>query len=925
MLQADARIMGEAPAAGEISGATTGLVVRYIRETLGEAATGELIELARSQKSVEQLSETTTWSSLDEWLGLLDAAERLTGDPDVGIPIGAQLLAQYSGTEVAALLRSLGSPGEVLRNVASTAAKYTTISVMEALEVEETRALICARNTNGQRRTRQSCNVTIGVLTQAPPLFGMAPAHVEQLECEAEGDDKCLYRVTWDPTTATSDAARRVEHLERELAALTSRFETLQSTAAELVSADDVETVLAGITRRAGLAVRAPRYLLAVRVTPNAEMRVHHSGLADDEVRRLVTALEDGTLADEEGARLIAAVESSRHRYGHLVAFYPGTGEFFTQERQLLDAYARHAAAALDTAAALAEARQLFAANPQPMWVFDADTLAFLEVNEAAVRHYGYSRSEFLARRVTDIRPSADPTALLAREETDEQGQRVSQAAGRHQLKDGRVISVEVRRHELIFEGRPAVLVAIEDVTQRNALEEELEHQAFHDSLTNLANRALFNDRVQHALQRLARESSSVAVLLLDLDAFKTVNDSVGHTAGDELLITVSQRLRDVLRPSDTAARLGGDEFAILLEGLAGIDEAREITQRVMDTFETPFFIGGTEAAVRASIGVTVVSDGRVDAEGLLRNADAAMYSAKNHGKGCYRVFEPSMHSEAVARLELASDLRHSIVGDEFILHYQPVVSLSAGQVVALEALVRWQHPRRGLLMPMEFIPLAEDNGLIVDLGRWVLTQACRQARVWQLAHPELSLTIAVNVSPRQLAEPGLVDDVCRILTDTGLNPGSLTLEITESILIAEPEAAIARLTELKATGVRLAIDDFGVGYSSLGALKSLPVDVLKIDKAFIDGVTIGAEADALIQAILRLAHTFNLLTVAEGVEHPYQLKRLEELGCDQIQGFCFSHPIPAPAIDHLLAQQVRDESHRGLAISEGPGRDLGR
>jgi len=554
-----------------------------------------------------------------------------------------------------------------------------------------------------------------------------------------------------------------------------------------------------------------------------------------------------------------------------------------------------------------ADLRQLFAANPQPMWVFDATTLDFLEVNEAAVRHYGYSRPEFMARRVTDIRPSADAAALLAEEQSEDRSQRVSHGNGHHQLKDGRVISVEARNHEFVFEGRPSVLVAIEDVTERNALEAELEHQAFHDSLTNLANRALFSDRVQHALQRLARESSSVAVLLLDLDAFKTVNDSVGHTAGDELLITVSQRLRDVLRPSDTAARLGGDEFAILLEGLAGVDEAREITQRVMDTFETPFYIGGTEAAVRASIGVAVVSESRIDADALLRNADAAMYRAKSHGKGCYRVFEPSMHSEAVARLELEADLRHSIVDGEFILHYQPVVSLSAGQVVALEALVRWQHPRRGLLMPMEFIPLAEDNGLIVDLGHWVLTEACRQARTWQLAHPDLNLTIAVNVSPRQLAEPGLVDDVCQILTETGLSPHSLTLEITESILIADPEAAIARLTQLKNTGVRLAIDDFGIGYSSLGALKNLPVDELKIDKAFIDGVTTGTEADALVQAILRLAHTFNLLTVAEGVEHTYQLERLEELGCDQIQGFCFSHPIPAPAIDHLLAQQLQE------------------
>jgi diguanylate cyclase (GGDEF)-like protein/PAS domain S-box-containing protein len=555
---------------------------------------------------------------------------------------------------------------------------------------------------------------------------------------------------------------------------------------------------------------------------------------------------------------------------------------------------------AAELRASEADFRQLFAANPQPMWVFDAETLAFLEVNDAAVRHYGYSREEFLARRVVDIRPVSEVPSFLAHLEGTHDRD-IVQGEWRHVLKDGRVIDVEVRSHTFVFESRAAVLVAVQDVTERNSLQAELQHQAFHDSLTGLANRALFSDRVEHAIQRGARDSSTAGVLLLDLDGFKTVNDSLGHTAGDELLVAVAQRLRAVLRPSDTAARLGGDEFAVLLEDLTGGEEACEVAERVLEAVDRPFALAGTEVVIHASVGIAVVGHLGADPEALLRNADAAMYSAKNGGKGCYRLFEPAMHSAAVARLQLEGDLRQAVEARQFVLHYQPVVSLTAGRVVALEALIRWQHPTRGLIPPADFIPIAEENGLIVDIGRWVLAAACRQARIWQEAHPHLSLTIAVNLSPRQLADPGLVGDVRRALAESCLAPETLTLEITESVLVDNVGGAIARLGELKDTGVRLAIDDFGIGYSSLGALGSLPVDTLKIDKAFIDGVTTGVEADALVQAILRLARTFHLVTIAEGVERPDQLRRLEELGCDQIQGFCFSRPIPGDRVEALL------------------------
>jgi diguanylate cyclase (GGDEF)-like protein/PAS domain S-box-containing protein len=551
---------------------------------------------------------------------------------------------------------------------------------------------------------------------------------------------------------------------------------------------------------------------------------------------------------------------------------------------------------AAELRASEASFRQLFADNPQPMWVYHATSLQFLEVNGAAMRHYGYSRDEFLVRRITDIRPPEDVPWL-----TSELGSRTPgahQSEWRHRLCDGRVIEVEVTSHEFVFDQQPAVLVTVQDVTRRNALEAELRHQAFHDSLTHLANRALFADRVEHALQREARDTTNVAVLVVDLDGFKTVNDSLGHTAGDTLLVMVAERLQSVLRPGDTAARLGGDEFGILLEDIDSSTDASDVAQRLIDALATPFCLSGKELFVHASIGIALTGSEH-DAGELLRNADAAMYGAKNQGKGGYRLFEPSMHFAALARLELEADLRRAIEANEFVLHYQPVASLSTGKVVGLEALVRWQHPQRGLVPPDEFIPLAEENGLIINIGRWVLREACRQTRLWQTTNPDLELAIAVNVSARQLADPGLVHDVSRVLAATGLHPATLTLEITETALILDTDAVIARLHQLKAIGVQIAIDDFGTGYSSLSTLRDLPIDTLKIDKAFIDRVTTGAEADGLVQAILRLASTFQLVTIAEGVERREQLDRLQELGCQQIQGFYFSRPIPR---DHVPA-----------------------
>jgi len=542
---------------------------------------------------------------------------------------------------------------------------------------------------------------------------------------------------------------------------------------------------------------------------------------------------------------------------------------------------------------------KLFLENPQPMWVFDLEDFYFLEVNAAAIEHYGYTRDEFLEMRVTEIRPADDVRAFLD-EVAVAPALHHSPLAWRHVLKDGRLIEVDVTAHRVEFQGRAAMLVAIQDVTERNGLERELRHRAFHDALTDLANRSLFANRLEHALARQSRRESSIGVVVLDLDGFKTVNDSLGHTVGDDLLSAVGDRLRNAVRPGDTVARLGGDEFAILFEDVPTIDHLSEQAERILSCLAEPFELAAKCLVVTASAGVTLNRPGDAPEE-LIRNADMAMYLAKRDGKACVRRFEPALHHAALDRLELEADLRRALHRDEFAVLYQPIVELETDRISGFEALVRWQHPRRGLLGPLEFIPLAEETGLIIEIGRWVLERACRQAREWQQKHHALDLTISVNLSARQLRDARLVADVAATLRDTGLAPRSLTLEITETVLMDNSGGAIDPLHQLKALGVRLAIDDFGTGYSSLNYLRSLPVDIVKIDKAFIDGVASDKEARGLIKAILSMAATLELQTVAEGVESSDQASRLQQLGSALVQGFHYAQPLTPDAAEALM------------------------
>gem|GEM_PF-334170 len=451
--------------------------------------------------------------------------------------------------------------------------------------------------------------------------------------------------------------------------------------------------------------------------------------------------------------------------------------------------------------------------------------------------------------------------------------------------------------------GEDLVRVYCMNVTERKSLEDELAHQALHDSLTGLPNRVLFSDRLEHALSGKSRDGGSTTVLFLDLDDFKMVNDSLGHPIGDRLLVEVTRRLLECVRPEDTVARLSGDEFALLIEDSPALETEALIVSRILETLREPFDLQGIEVLVHGSVGIAEGSAGE-RAEDLLRNADVAMYSAKGGGKDRYEFYDPGMHAQALERLELRADLRRAVEREEFVVHYQPIMALGADEIGGFEALARWEHPEKGLVSPGEFIPLAEETGLIVEIGLLVLEEACRRVLEWQGTSGEF-LDLSVNLSARQFRQPDLIGQISGVLDRTGFDANHLKLEVTESTAMEDVEMALVTLRNLRDLGIRLSIDDFGTGYSSLSYLRRFPVDDLKIDRSFVGRLDDDAESAAIVSTTVSLARILNLTVTAEGVETANQLARLRGLGCDFAQGFHLSRPLTAQAASSFVASHA--------------------
>jgi diguanylate cyclase (GGDEF)-like protein/PAS domain S-box-containing protein len=573
------------------------------------------------------------------------------------------------------------------------------------------------------------------------------------------------------------------------------------------------------------------------------------------------------------------------------VEFVIGTGIEITQHK------------AATEAARITESRYraLFEQSRDAIFITDRNN-ELIEANHALSELLGYENQELVGRPVESF--FADPADRLMLLQELSSKRAVTDLEVKMRRKDGRVLwsLISIAERKFPDGHAPGYQGIIHDITDRKRAEERLVYNAYHDVLTGLPNRALFTDRLDRALARWRRHREHLfAVLFLDLNRFKFVNDSLGHSAGDELLKKVGEIIQDCLREEDTVARLGGDEYAVLIDRIENKSDAIAVAERVHSCLESPVHIGAQTVFTSASIGIAVAENEGERPEDLLRNADLAMYRAKAEGPGRACMYTPGMHAMAVSTMELDMELHEALRNDEFELHYQPIFNLANSRISGFEALLRWRNPKRGLLLPQEFLPLAEETGLILPIGKWVIQQACDQIAVWQQLRPGKRLPfVSLNISGKQLAQAGFVAETASVLRDKQVNPAHLMLELTETSLLQNPESCAVTITKLRSIGVRFCIDDFGTGYSSLSYLHRLPINGLKIDRSFISGLDRG-EGPELVSTIVSLAHNLGIYAVAEGVETEAQLKSVRALGPKYVQGFFLSYPLEAAQAGNMV------------------------
>ncbi len=543
--------------------------------------------------------------------------------------------------------------------------------------------------------------------------------------------------------------------------------------------------------------------------------------------------------------------------------------------------------------------RYMFQSNPHPMWVFDLETLRFLAVNDAAIAHYGYSRELFLNMTIEDIRPLEDIPRLMQNLNHPVEAGIDEAGVWRHRKQDGTLIDVEITSHRMNFGGRNAELVLAHDVTERKQAEERVRKLAHFDSLTGLPNRTLLTDRVSQTISMAQRSHGKLAILFVDLDHFKNINDTLGHRIGDGLLVEVAKRLQSVVRDEDTVSRLGGDEFILLLPG-TDTDGVVHVARKLLQAVSQHYLIEQHELVITPSIGIAMYPSDGENFEALSRCADIAMYRAKRDGRNNFRFFTPEMQARSARNLRLENALRRALERGQLQLHYQPQMSLQNGRIIGAEALLRWQHPDLGMVSPAEFIPVAEDSGLILTIGEWVLRTAIRQLKTW-MDSGIAPMIISVNLSAVQFREPRLLKLVTQMLKEEGLPPQYLELELTEGVTMNDPVTAVRVMDRLHERGIRMSIDDFGTGYSSLSQLKRFQVYKLKIDQSFVRDVVDDPDDKAIVKAIINVAKGLGLRTIAEGVETQEQLEFLQENGCDEIQGFHYSRPITADQFETFV------------------------
>jgi diguanylate cyclase (GGDEF)-like protein len=928
-------------------------VLRYVAHVLGPQAVTDLLAAAGEHRDLDQVVDPTGWTSFDQSRRILQAAADVLGGPSGLRAAGAWYASGVDDQvhDARAVWQTLGGPAGILSAIAEAATKYSTVVSMEAEEVGTNHGVVVARSVPGFPRYRLLCELTAGLLSQAAQIFGLPPSRVVEEQCEVRGDSLCRYRVTWDGES--SDPEARLNHLHKELAGLKARFNTLKATVGELVSGHDFDTVLEGIINRAALTIRAPQYVLAVRTHDHRPVRVHSIGLDDTVTNELVGQLLCDEPDEQGGSMLIVDVRSGRRNYGRLAAMNSAGRGFFPEERSILAAYAELAAAALDSATALEEAREQAATSralldlaqalarvtsreevavrladavPQvvgslssSVLLWDGERLSVAAAHgipaaaEVALRHYRVRLDEAAALReaierrepyFVDITDTDGPLRQVLEDSGVRSFTVVPIFAGDTFygiVNAGSVVNADRLRLDPDIVARLTGLAHQAATAFQNAdLLDHVRHQALHDPLTGTPNQRLLEDRVESAIAASRRTGTPMALLFLDLDRFKNVNDTLGHAVGDALLCQVTARLRNAVRETDTIARLGGDECAILLPAISDIHDAEQVATKVLAALQQSFPVAQHELFISASIGIAAHPYDADHYTDLLKAADTAMYSAKAAGRGTFRCYSPTMPVKNPERLGLEADLHLAVERDELRVVFQPQIDLRTMQVVRAEALVRWQHPERGLVPPDEFIPLAEETGLITEIDSWVLREACRHVALWREAGLP-PLRISANVSDRDLRDPMFASRVAANLEANDVPADHLELEITERVAETVGDEMAPVLEQLHDMGVHLAIDDFGTGNSAFSRLMRGKVDTLKIDKSFLEDVRASDDDAPLVTAMISLGHSLGMEVVAEGVETAEQGAFLRRNGCDLAQGYFFSRPVPAQDFEDLV------------------------
>ena len=954
--------MATTPAEHHVSGIYVDMLVGFFGQSMTPERIDEVLHRAGETRSLDELTDLGSWSSYHQFRRLLE--ERSNLDP-TSLYEQAKLLPDVmKASEMSQAVQTLESPGAVLASGTSHN-PLVPIRQYETTEVSANEWTIREKFEDGFAPFPEFCDFAATQYALIPAVFNLPPAEVKEEQCQCRGDAACLFRIRW-----RTDDQLRVDHYRIRAERSEARLEQLQAMISELAFNERYEEVLQGFVESAlRTTLGAGGAVLALTARAGSPRRVFSAGLSEVEAKSIAKDLLSGGPTSDQ---VIAVdVTSARREHGVLAVNERG-GVLPSLARSTLDTYARLAAAALDTADALDEARHQ-ANTAQVLLNLAASLTEIVSVQEMAAKvaqavpdiidcdraavflesaglrstssegfrlagSTGYSNEELATLRARSFNTSP-PGAV------DEQGIVRGTPADSSSIAfvsapivvSGETIgsivaSVTAQPERLVLTPRLAErlkgLAAQASTAIANArLVDQIRFQAVHDGLTGLPNRALILDRTEQMLARARRSEIQVAALFIDLDGFKEVNDSLGHGVGDLLLKAVAERLSVTMRESDSIGRLGGDEFVVLVDG-ATMDAGPElVAERLLEVLGTPFLLPnlpGGPLTLTASIGIAIgVRDSATE---LLRDADIALYEAKAAGKNCFVAFQPEMHTAVQDHLLLEMDLRDALGRDQFRLAYQPIFNLAGGQTTGVEALLRWEHPKRGLVQPDNFIPILESSGMINEVGRWVLHEACLQGATWHArGYP---LEVSVNVSARQLDADRLVDDVRIALQSSGFPASSLTLEITETAIMKDVATVAPRLEALKSTGVRIAIDDFGTGYSSLAYLQQFPVDTLKIDRSFISAMAGSLESGALVRTLVQLGKTLGLETLAEGIEECEQYSQLEREHCDSGQGYLYARPLDVDAVETFVAGHLgsRSEALRTAPANElsgGMARDL--